>query len=302
MRLRSCLAAVVAVLAMTACQQPTGAAAHRAEHQAAGRLPRVTKVLVFVVENHSRDEMRSQMPHVAGLGKRYAFATRYRAVTHPSLPNYLAIAGGSTFGVTDDDSPGGHVIHGRSVFGQAIAAGKTAKVYAEGMPGSCALQPGGTRYAVKHNPWAYFADERAPCNAYDVPLGALSADAESGSLPAAGMVVPDLCHDAHDCDLAGADVWLRDMVGAVLAGPDFASGHLAVVITADEDDRSQGNLVLTTVLHPSQQGHVVRTPLTHYSLTRFYDQVLRVPALRRASTAPDLAKAFGLPVPRLRTR
>ena len=82
----------------------------------------------------------------------------------------------------------------------------------------------------------------------------------------------------------------------IFAGPDWQSGHLAVVLTADEDDKSQGNTVLTVVIHPSQSGHVVNTPLTHYSLARLYDEVLGVPPLRQAATAPDMARAFGLPL------
>ena len=84
-----------------------------------------TKVLVFVVENHSLDEMRAQMPWTAALADRYGYATAYHALTHPSLPNYLAIAGGSTFGVQDDGDPSSHPISGPSVFGQALASGST---------------------------------------------------------------------------------------------------------------------------------------------------------------------------------
>ena len=301
-RMVACIALSLMVLA--ACQHPASgdrpAEATRTQGTTTTAPPvePVTKLLVFVVENHSLNQMRHQMPAMFGLAEKYGYATRYRAVTHPSLPNYLAIAGGSTFGVSDDASPASHVIHGRSVFGQAIHAGKTATVYAEGMPGRCALQSGGGRYAVKHNPWAYFVDERASCNRHDLPLRRYAADAASGNLPNAGMVVPNLCHDAHDadCDLSDADAWLDRQVGKALDGPDFASGHLAVVITADEDDRTQGNRVLTIVLHPSQDGHVVRTRLTHYSLTRLYDGVLGVSPLRKAARARDLATAFGLPL------
>ncbi|MFC6344185.1 hypothetical protein ACFP8W_19545, partial [Nocardioides hankookensis] len=127
----------------------------------------VTKLLVVVVENHSLAEMRREMPYTFRLARRYGYATHYRAITHPSLPNYLAIAGGSTFGVTDDSSPASHPVHGRSVFGQARALGRTAGVYADGMPGRCAREPGGGRYAVKHNPWAYFVDERRACLRHD---------------------------------------------------------------------------------------------------------------------------------------
>ena len=84
--------------------------------------PSPTKVLVFMVENHSLGEMRAQMPWTAALADRYGYATSYHAMTHPSLPNYLAIAGGSTFGVTDDRDPSSHPVSGPSVFGEALAA------------------------------------------------------------------------------------------------------------------------------------------------------------------------------------
>ena len=68
------------------------------------------------------------------------------------------------------------------------------------------------------------------------------------------------------------------------------------MVTADEDDHSQDNLVLTTLFHPGQHHRVVTTPLTHYSLTRLYEQVLTAPLLGQAADAPDMAAAFGLQV------
>ncbi|MGN6130462.1 MAG: alkaline phosphatase family protein, partial [Nocardioidaceae bacterium] len=117
--------------------------------------PAVRKVLVVVVENHSLSQMRQEMPYTFSLAKRFGYAEDYHAITHPSLPNYLAIAGGQTYGVSDDDSPSAHPLHGPSVFSQALAQGHTAGLFAEDMPTPCALQPSGD-YAVKHNPWAYF--------------------------------------------------------------------------------------------------------------------------------------------------
>ena len=58
-----------------------------------------------------------------------------------------------------------------------------------------------------------------------------------------------------------------------VAGPDWKSGRLAVVLTADEDDKSAGNRVLTVVAHPSQRHRVVTARLDHYSLTRLYAEV-----------------------------
>lgn len=255
--------------------------------------PGITKVLVLIVENHSLDAMRREMPWTFALAERHGYATGYRALTHPSLPNYLAIAGGDTFGVADDRSPAAHVLRGTSVFGQALAHHLAAKVYAEDMTGTCAPYDHG-RYAVRHNPWTYFADEHASCARYDVPMTALDADVRSGGLPAVGMVVPDLCSDAHDCPAAGADTWMKTVVGGIMAGPDFRSGRLLVVITADEDHHDQGNLVLTTLVNPQLHGAVVRTALDHYALSRLLSEVVGAPPLRRARTAPSMVRAFGL--------
>ncbi len=256
----------------------------------------VTKMLVVVVENHSLDQMRSGMAHTSALGDTYGYATRYSAITHPSLPNYLAMTGGSTYGVTNDASPSTNGVHGPSVFGQALAQGKTARLYAEGMPEPCRTSDGGDRYAVRHNPWAYHLDERAACQADDVSIDRLAPDVAAGDLPHVGMLIPDTCNDAHDCDLATADRWLRTQLDLVMSGRDWKSGHLLVVVTADEDDHHQDNLVLTTVMHPGLQQRVVDVPLTHYSLARAYSEVVGAEPLGEAAQATSLLAAFGLRV------
>ena len=253
----------------------------------------VSKVLVFVVENHSADQMRTGMPWVARLGERYGHTTDYHGIRHPSLPNYLAIAGGSTFGVTDDAAPSVHRAAAPSVFGRALAAGRTATVFADAMGSRCQLTNQG-RYAVRHNPWTYFAAERAQCRRHDLPVRRLSAAVDRGRLPAVGMVVPDLCHDAHDCALSAANRWLKSHIRAVMAGPDWASGRLAVVVTADEDDSRHGNSVLTVVAHPALHHAVASTAMSHYALSRSLSQVAGTKPLRKASKAPSLLRQLGL--------
>jgi acid phosphatase len=196
--------------------------------------------------------------------------------------------------VTDDRNPEAHVLHGPTVLGQAVRAGHTAAVYAEGMPDGCALTNAGSRYAVRHNPWTYFVDERSLCRQYDVPLDALPAAATSGRLPTVSLVIPDLCHDAHDCSLASADAWLSKQVTRLLKGPDWKSGHLAIVVTADEDDRHHDNHVLTLVANPALHGMTVTKPLSHLSLSRSLSEVSGSPPLNQAAGATSLLGAFGL--------
>jgi hypothetical protein len=255
----------------------------------------VTKLLVFIEENHSLNQMKSNMPYAFGLAQRFGYATGYTAIGHPSLPNYIAIAGGLTYGINDDDNPSAHPVRGPSVFGQAFASGKAAAVYVDGMPQNCATSNGGSGYAVKHNPWAYFTNERDICQKHDLPADQLPLAITQGALPNLGMVIPNLCHDAHDCPLATADTWFKAWMTKLFQGPDWRSGHLAIVLTADEDDKSAGNNVLTVDIHPSQKANVVTSPLTHYSLTRLYEEVARTGFLFDASSAPSMSTAFGAP-------
>lgn len=261
-----------------------------------GASPLVTKLLVFVVENHSFDQMREGMPEAFDLARRYGYATSYRAVAHPSLPDYIAIAAGRRYDVTDDGPPSKHRLEGSSVFGRAIRAGKTARIYAESMSGDCAVTDTDSGYLARHNPWVYFINERRMCLGNDLPMSRLPRDLAAQRLPTVGMVVPNRCHDGHNCPLVKVDSWLRGQVDAIMQRPDWRSGHLCVVVTADEDDHSQGNKVLTIVLHPSLDHRVVGTPLTHYSLTRMYEDVAGLAHLANAATAPSMTSAFGLQV------
>jgi hypothetical protein len=256
----------------------------------------VTKLLVLVVENHSRDQMRTQMPYTSMLSGSFGYAADYHGVTYPSLPNYLAITSGSTHDVADDKDPSAHDLPGPSVFSEAVARGKTAAVYADGMPSNCDVDAGGDRYAVKHNPWVYYRSERDLCRTDDVPGTQLAEAVRSGRLPNVGLVVPNMCHDAHDCHLMVADAWIRTTLDGVFDGPDWKSGHLAVVVTADTDDRRADNRVLTVVIHPSQRHHVVQQRLDHYSLSRLYSDIAHTRPLGRAASAASMSAAFGLPL------
>jgi acid phosphatase len=302
---------VAVVLSLAACgtTQTSVSVPDRARRAGQVTLPvaatraRATKVLVLIEENHSYAQMRSGMPYLTKLSNTYGYATHWTALAHPSEPNYLGIAGGSTFGITDDKAPTAHkaqIGSANSVFDQALAAGRTAAAYAESMPKNCHIYDypdranGVPKYAVRHNPWVYFPSHRADCLAHDFPLTNFAHDAAKNALPNVGFLIPNLDHDAHDGSLSTADVWLRQTLAPVLASSDFATGKLVVIVTADEDDKKAGNTVLTSVLTPALSHKVATTPLTHYSLTRYIAQVLGVSPLRNGAHAPDLKAAFGL--------
>jgi phosphatidylinositol-3-phosphatase len=294
--LASCLAA-----GCTMGDAPSGQAASSAPASAsAAARDGVSKILVIMEENHDAGEVfPNGMPYLWQLARTYGHATAWSAITHPSLPNYLAIFTGSSFNDPQDCQPGpGCTYPGPSVFGQALTAGQTARSYEESMPRPCD-QSGSGNYDVNHNPWAYIPDETARCRANDVPSGttadgALVSDVRQGTLPTVGLITPNLIHDAHNGTLAQADDWLRNWIPVLMSGPDWRSGHLAIAVVFDEGDTT--NHVPFVLIAPGVSGAIVSTPVDHYALTRLIDKIIGAQPLRHAATAGNLAALFGLTV------
>lgn len=107
------------------------------------------------------------------------------------------------------------------------------------------------------------------------------------------MIVPNLRHDAHDGTLGQADAWLRTWMPQIMAGRDYRSGRLAIVVTFDEGAGANQNIPFVMV-HPSAAKKVVTTRYTHFGLSRLYTDVLGVSSLGAGSTEPGLGASFGL--------
>jgi phospholipase C len=254
------------------------------------------------MENHTAGQVLGsrEAPFETDLGTRCGSSVDYRSVGSPSLPNYLAATSGSTHGVHDDGSPASHPISGDNLFRQVRDAGGTARSYEEAMPGPCVLDGRG-RYAVKHNPQAYYRDaaDQAACATDDVPLGGLAAngggafvdDLSNGRLPTFAFVTPDLCNDTHDCPVSVGDAWLRDWVTTILGSPTYAEGRTALFVVWDEPTP----MPLLVVAPGVPAGVTASAPFDHYSLLRTTEELLgQAPRLGQAATASSMRTAFGL--------
>lgn len=73
-------------------------------------VPKLDHVFVIVMENHGYAEIigNPNTPFINQYAKSVNLATNYFAIAHPSLTNYLEIAGGSNFGVLSDNAPDWH--------------------------------------------------------------------------------------------------------------------------------------------------------------------------------------------------
>lgn len=274
---------------------PTTATTSAPATEALGSL---RKILVVMEENHSIQQVfPGGMPYLWSLARQYGHASNWNDVGHPSLPNYLAIFGGSAFGEPADCLPSpGCTYPGPTLFGQALSRGETARAYEESMPQPCDPNSSGL-YDVNHNPWPYFPSEVASCRSDDVPAGtpaagALASDARGGTLPTVGLVTPNLLDDGHDGTLAQADAWLQTWIPVLMSGPDWRTGRLAIVVVFDEGETTeQVPFVLTA---PGLSSVTVSASANHYALTRLIDRFVGAPPLRQASGAADVVSLFGL--------
>jgi hypothetical protein len=225
-------------------------------------------------------------PYLNALAGECGLATNDLAISHPSLPNYIALTSGSTQGITDDGEPSTHVLKVPSIFSELNGNWRT---YAESMPSTCDRVTSGD-YAARHNPAVYYSPIAATCERNDVPLGL-----PMNMAAAFTMIVPNICDDMHSCPVSTGDQWLRRYVPLILQSPQYRSGSLVLFITFDENDNQAVNRVPTIVVAPSvPYGQRVPAPYTHYSLLRTTETLLRVPLLGGARTAPSMISRFHL--------
>jgi len=257
----------------------------------------IDHVIVIVMENHSYSQIvnNASAPYLNALIQRYGLARNYTAVSHPSEPNYIALVAGSTMGVTDD---GVHSFSETSLADQLEAHGLTWRVAAENVPTTCfkgATHFGGRDgqgwYARKHEPAIMFssiANNVRRC-AYITDLRHFSPTAANFTL-----VVPNMCHDMHDCSVATGDSFLKSFVTPITANPAFA--HTLVVVTFDEgtDAAGGGGRIVTILVGPMvRRGARSTVAHNHYSLLRTIENLWGLGCLRNSCAANDLREFFG---------
>jgi phospholipase C len=211
-------------------------------------------VFVIVMENRSYDQAITGH-YISKLASEFSVATDYHGVSHPSLPNYLALTSGNTWGITDD---GYHQLPAGGLGTELTAAGISWRAYMEGMTAGCFNSP--YPYALKHNPFAYYGNG---CPRQVVPFTKFTSDMK-GNVPRFVWITPDLCHDGHDCSTTVADQWLSQTVPKILATSAWQQNGL-LLITWDEGEDS-ANHVLTLVIHPHPAVHTSALAYNHYSL------------------------------------
>jgi acid phosphatase len=270
-------------------------------------------VFTIVMENHDRGQIigNAAAPYINSLAQQGAEAAGYHdSFVHPSEPNYIWMVAGENFGILNDDDPhAGNVIWSRShLADQLEQAGQSWKSYQESMGAPCGLRSHG-EYAVKHNPFAYFADINGwdgstfqpsdRCNQHVVDYSQLDVDLAAGQVPSYAFITPNLIDDMHDGSVQDGDTWLSHEVPKILASDAFKNGG-ALFLLWDEGS-SQGDDPPFIVVSPNAKaGFVSQTAYDTSSFLKTVQAIYSVESLpcspkpAAVSTMDDL---FAVPLP-----
>jgi phospholipase C len=265
---------------------------------AAKGIPNFDHIVLIMLENRSYSDAidGQQMPQLAALAKQNVLLTNYFAVTHPSLPNYIALMSGSTQGITSDCTT--CFVNQPNLADEIEASGRTWKAYLEDMPSPCFVGNSGN-YAQKHDPLLYFDSVRlnaARCDRSIVPLTSLDGDLANNTLPNFAYIMPNLCNSGHDCSAATADTWVRAMVVKLQGSPALGKNSLIIIAFDEGSDKSTagccglpkpaGGQVAVVLISPTVLPDMSdNTAYSHYSLLKTILTAWSLPALGKTAQA-----------------
>jgi phosphatidylinositol-3-phosphatase len=241
------------------------------------KLPKPDHVVIVIFENKDVDQVlgTDQAPFLDELAQTGVDFTNAHAEAHPSQPNYLAFFSGSTQGVTDNSCL--PPLSAPNLATQLTAVGRTFVGYSEDLP-----EPGFTgctsgMYAQKHAVWGAFTN--VPSGSHQ-PWTAWPSAYER--LPTVAVVIPNLCDDMHDCDIATGDRWLREHLSDYRT---WARSHNSLLlVTFDESDsHGGGNRIVTLLDGAGIRPGRVDEPVDHYRLLATIEAMYGLPALGHAA-------------------
>ncbi|MEA2536633.1 MAG: phosphatidylinositol-3-phosphatase [Chloroflexota bacterium] len=277
--------------------EPATASPSSADPTVARRtIPNFRHIYVIVMENREYGTIvgNSSAPYINSLIARYGLATNYRAVAHPSQPNYIALFSGSTQGVKDN---GIHSLARANLVDQLTAHGISWRVFAQNVPAGCykgATAHGGPdgsgTYARKHEPAISFTSiARRPVRCARIR----DFSHFSPSIADFELIVPNMCNSMHDCSTATGDSFLRRFVPRILRSPAMQGSVLFLTWDEGTTDLGGGGRIATVVIGPTvKRGYRSATPHTHYSLLRTVETAWGLGCLNRACAANDLREFF----------
>lgn len=242
---------------------------------------------IFVIfENENYSSVISE-PFFKELAQKGANFTDFRAITHPSQANYIALTSGATHRVLGDITTDLNV---SNIADLLEAKGLSWRVYAEDYPGNCYTGDRSGDYVRKHNPFISYVGIQKSSARCDLIVNAkqFDQDAANGALPHYVFYVPNMKNDGHDTSVAYADKWYRKQFAGYLNDQRFMENTI-LISTFDESGIRLKNQIYTSIVGPGVKPGTYGETLSLYSLLRLIEDNWNLGNLgREDATAPSI--------------
>src|SRR5213596_2404857 len=247
-------------------------------------------------------------PYLTTLAQTYGFNTHYTGISHPSEPNYVALFGGSTLGISSDGNCC-FQLNAPNLVDRLEAAGLTWKAFAEDASGSgtCSFMP---PREGDHYPFIDFSDMKTSARCANMltttsPLDPEFVGALNGAtLPNYVWLTPNDTDNMHSSSVGVGDAYLATLVPLILSSRMFTTQKAALFIVFDEgsDVCPTGNssdCVVAEWAGPAvKKAYSSSTSYNHYSYLSTLEAAWNLPSLTsNDASATPMTEFFGTSPP-----
>ncbi len=253
---------------------------------AAAALPRPAHVIVIVEENKSLAQIdrSGNATFINAIAARGALFVHAHGVTHPSLPNYLALFSGLTNKNGDGCPATGISPRAPNLGSELLAAHLTFAGYAEALPGTGSTVCSAGTYARKHAPWVAFSNVPASDSK---PMDELPRS--FNALPTVSFLIPDVDDDMHDGSIEAGDTWLATHVKPLLA---WADKHDTLVVLTWDEGYDPANTIPTIFYGPMVKPGRYSERVDHLSTLRTLEAMYGLPLTGRATQVSPIVDCW----------
>src|SRR5207249_338837 len=248
-------------------------------------------------------------PYLTTLAQTYGFNTHYTGISHPSEPNYVALFGGSTLGISSDGNCC-FQLNAPNLVDRLEAAGLTWKAFAEDASGSgtCSFMP---PREGDHYPFIDFSDMKTSARCANMLTTTSPLDPEfvgalnRATLPNYVWLTPNDTDNMHSSSVAVGDAYLATLVPLILSSRMFTTQNAALFIVFDEGSdfcptgNSKSDCVVAEWAGPAvKKAYTSTTSYDHYSYLSTLEASWNLPSLTsNDASATPMTEFFGTSPP-----
>ncbi len=260
------------------------------------------RVLIIVLENQNYSSAMKD-PFLEQLAQTGASFSNFKALIHPSYPNYLAMVAGSSFGVRSNDQ----ITLPNDNSHRTIADFLDWKNYAEDYPSQPEPFLGDRgKYSRKHVPFLSFAkiqqesfgnvvsvSTKDPHNRFVADVEGFRSDPKKHPLPRYMFYSPNVDDDGHDPvlrpgrGLKKASSWLNKFLKDSFPLDEKMKGTLVIVTFDESQFFEKTERIYTVFLGDMVKPGDITKAYTHYSVLRTIEENFGLPPLNSGDTGAE---------------